>query len=237
MSKRNLGLIVAALTLAVTTNESLANVLTIDDFQTSTAFFSASAGNTVSSTVSGAGILGTRTMTLTVPTGTSISGGSASAGTGTAQVGFTGAYVTAVPGLIFDVKEQFTSTDIVSLGLTRLAFDIGSTLGVSVTITANGASTYSLADPAAPGGVHHSIDLTAFSDSSVFTHLTSVDFTITFPNGSSASGPSAGFNGPIFAASPIVPEPSSMILSLVGVGLFTIGRFRTQSRKDLASVA
>ena len=235
LPKKLTSLIAAALAIAAYCSESHATVLTIDDFQTATPFFSAGAGQSVSSSpISGTGILGTRTMTITVPNGTTISGGSGSAGGGSAQISFTGQYMTPVPGLTLDVMENFSSAvDVLGQGLTRLDFNIGSTLGVAVTITANGVSTYSLTDAANPPGIEHSIDLSAFSVPSVFSHLMSLDFTVTFPTGNSLSGPSAGFNGPIFAASPI-PEPSSIVLSMVGVGAFLIGKFRVGKRSESA---
>ncbi len=232
--KKLTGLVAAALAIAASASESHATVLTIDDFHTATNSFTQSGTGTSSSgPVMGMGILGSRTMSVTLPAGSTLSQGGGSAGPGngnTAQFGFVGSYLSPNSGVSVDLLESFASTDVLGLGLTRLDFNIGSTLGVSVTITANGTSTYSLTDPIHTGGYEHSIDLSSFSDPTVFSNLTSLDFKITFPS-SGFSAPSVGFDGPIFAASPI-PEPSSMILSMVGIGAFLIGKSRIGKRPE-----
>ncbi len=98
-----------------------------------------------------------------------------------------------------------------------------------MTITANGTSTYSFTEGSDPLGSNHIISLASFSDSSVFTSLSSLDFTITFPSGG-ISAPSAAFSGPIVFGPP-VPEPSSIVLSMGGLILLGGRRYLSRRRK------
>jgi hypothetical protein len=204
-----------------------ASPIIIDDFNgtvTSTIFQSGT-GTTSSAAVSGTGILGTRTISVSVAIPLTSAAASAGLSPGLATASFNGSYSPVNPADKFDVLESFASQNAPGAGLDELSFLIGSSLGTSATITANGSSTFTFTDPASALGITHNIPFASFSNPGVFSNLTSLDFTETFPN-AGISGPSVSFSGPIVLGSD-VPEPASLSLLVLGGMAFLSRRQRS----------
>ncbi len=114
-------MIFPALVAAAMSTASQAAIITIDDFTTVTPTITQiGAGSTSSAAIAGGGILGTRTMSVTLSGTTTLTSGSAAApGSGTAQFGFNGPYSSPDLGVNGVVTESFAATDVTSGGLER----------------------------------------------------------------------------------------------------------------------
>jgi hypothetical protein len=226
MSLRSLSWMVLPAVMAAFMPSAARAGFTVDNFTTVTPSISQiGAGTTTSAAVTGSGILGSRTIALTVASPLNSADAEAGTSPGFATAGFSGVYLSPNNSSNYTLSETFSAQNAIG---NLLDFSIGSTTGETVTITANGTSTFSFTDPSSATGISHSIMLSSFSNSAVFANLTSLTFTVTFPN-ASVSGPSVAFTGPIFFA-PSVPEPSSLVLSLTAGMLFLGRRYVTRRR-------
>ena len=81
--------------------------------------------------------------------------------------------------------------------------------------------------PDAPGFQNYFVSFASFSNSSVFTALTSLSIKATFPN-VTGSGPSLTINSPIVIAA--IPEPSVLALGSVACLVFGGLRLRRKSQ-------
>jgi len=211
------GIILPAVLSLFVATAARANTI-IDNFTTTTATITQTgAGTTTSAAVSGPGILGNRVISETVATPLTSANASAGLSPGLATASFNGTYIPVNLANNFTLTETFASQNATAAGLNELSFLIGSSLGTTVLITANGTSTDTFTDPASPPGIAHVISFSSFSDPSVFSNLTSLVFEETFPN-TGISGPSVAFSGPILLTTSI-PEPSSILMALMGAGI------------------
>jgi hypothetical protein len=210
----------------------------IDNFTTVTNTITQTGnGTTTSAAMSGSGILGTRTISLTV--GSPLTSASAAVGlsTGLATAGFNGNYSSPNRSSNFTLTENFSSVNATGDGDLALSFLIGSSLGTTVTITANGTSTFTFTDGASPAGTDHTILFSSFSDPTAFANLTSLSFTETFP-GAGLSGPSVSFSGPMLLDSlnpSTVPEPATVVMiAQAGIASVLFGLRRRFTRRKQA---
>ena len=101
---------------------------------------------------------------------------------------------------------------------------------VSILVTANGTSAYTLTAPTG-NTVQALILFSQFSNPGVFTALTSLDFTITFAQSTGGTAPTLTIDAPVFFGT--VPEPSTFVMSACA-GLCFLGygvrrRYRTRA--------
>jgi hypothetical protein len=211
---------------------------TIDNFTDATPTITQTGvGSTTSAPVSGAGILGNRTIGITVDTPLTSASASAGLSPGLATASFNGEYNPVNMNNKFDVNEVFSAVNAITDGDTTVSFLLGSFFGATVKIIANGTSTFTFTDPVNLGGSSHSINFSAFSNPAVFSSLNSLEFIETFPN-TSPSGPSVSFSGPILLNNPnVVPEPAAIaMIAQAGLvcGLFGAGRRFFRRRRAIA---
>ena len=217
------GLALAAAAVALLASEARATIV-VDAFTVSQITQQVGVGHN-STTATGTGILGgTRTQTVSLDTQPPFSVGVASSGSGVFSGSFTGGN-SPVGGSYFDLGYTTTATD-AATGNTGFYFTASSQGGSVLTITANGSSTASVIVPAAPGFSNYFVSFGSFSNSSVFSALTSLDIRATFPN-VTGSGPSITFSGPIIISA--IPEPSIMALGSVAVVALGALRLRRKS--------
>lgn len=213
-----IGLVCALLGLATSRSHG---AIIIDNFTTTSSVSQFGTGTASSGPVMGSGILGARTLSLTVSSPLTAAMASAGLSPGTAQASFLGAYPTPNPNSNFELKETFAAVNATTTGLDSVSLSLSSSLGVTVTIIANGTSTYTATYPVDTTGTTRLIAFSSFSNPSVFSSLTSLEFITTFPN-PGGSGPSVGFSAPILPTT-AVPEPASLVLCGLAASLGLIG--------------
>jgi len=212
----------AVATLATTQARA---VVVVDPFTAAQTVVATTPGVT-SGTVSDASILGgTRTLSVFLDTTPPFAVGAASVRNGVFSGSFTGPN-TPPGGSYFDLLYNTTATN-VTAGNQGISFSASSQGGARITITANGTSTAVLNVPDAPGFTNFFVSFASFSNSSVFTALTSLDFRTTFPN-VSGSGPSISINSPILIAA--IPEPS--VVALGSVACVVLGGLRLRRKQQ-----
>jgi hypothetical protein len=207
---------------------------TIDNFSTATPTLTQSTVGTSSSGAITVGAGDSRTISLTVASPLTSASASVGSPSGFASASFDGNFNPANANSNFDLKETFVPLNATTLGVNFLSFTLGSTLGTTLTITANGTSTYTFTDPASTTGIPHSIAFTSFSNPAAFNSLTSLEFTATFPN-TGISGPSVTFTSPILLTNAIInvttPEPASLLMLGMGASGIFLGAYSQKRGK------
>jgi hypothetical protein len=201
----------------------------IDNFTTATPTISVSSapGSATSSAISGAGILGTRTIAVNLAA-SPLSSVTAQVAGGFATAGFSGVYTPANTANSYTLTENFASQNATGAGLNQLSFFFANTLPTTVTITANGSSTAMLNLAANGVGATQTVLFSAFT-SNVFGALTSLSFVETFPTAAGAA-PSVSFSNSVLLGNS-VPEPSPAVLAGLASGLFGVGRLVVRRKR------
>ena len=219
------GFTLAALVAAFTAVESRASVV-VDAFTVAQTLTQQGVGlNT--STASGPGILGgTRTLSVFLDATPPFAVGVANIGNGIFSGSFTGPN-NPTGGSYFDLAYSTAATNVAN-GNQGISFAASSQGGSTITIAANGSSTATITVPDAPGFANYFISFASFSNPSVFSALTSLDFKATFPN-VTGSGPSISINTPIIISS--IPEPSVLALGSLACVMLAGLRLRRNSQR------
>ncbi len=216
------GLTLVAALAALSAGEARATVV-VDAFSVAQQITKTTLGSTTTN-ASGAGILGgTRSLTVSLDTLPPFAAGVGNIGGGIFSGSFTGPN-TPVGGSFFSLAYATAAID-AATGNTALSFNASSQGGSTIVVTANGTSTATITVPDAPGFQTFSINLSSFSNPSVFSALTSLSIKATFPN-VTASGPSLTINGPVIIGA--IPEPS--VLALGSVAALLLGGYRLRRK-------